>query len=162
MFDSDRLREIGLDPSTLYPFVTPRPPPLSATTSRIQSSPKEDKKGKGGMFLRKLDRHSDSEKMGSATATLPSAIGTEEEEELNDALSPVYDQLELKWYWWILEIVPMKFRYQRGSAEGSKWVSYFGCASCFRFLPPNTSDVYWLIGRTWRDHVKFHNSARMV
>jgi len=28
MFDAQGLKEVGLDPATLYPFVTPRPPPL--------------------------------------------------------------------------------------------------------------------------------------
>ncbi len=42
---------------------------------------------------------------------------SEEIEELNDALSPKYDQLALNWYWWILELIPMKFRDQKGRRD---------------------------------------------
>ena len=38
---------------------------------------------------------------------------SEEVEELTDALQAEYDQLSLHWYWWILEIIPMKFREQK-------------------------------------------------
>ncbi|KAG8685716.1 hypothetical protein FRC08_012948 [Ceratobasidium sp. 394] len=33
---------------------------------------------------------------------------SEEVEDLKDALSPIYDQLTLNWWWWILEILPVK------------------------------------------------------
>ncbi|KAF8597102.1 hypothetical protein BDV93DRAFT_410437, partial [Ceratobasidium sp. AG-I] len=33
---------------------------------------------------------------------------SEEVEDLKDALSPIYDQLTLNWWWWILEFVPIK------------------------------------------------------
>jgi hypothetical protein len=36
----------------------------------------------------------------------------EEEEDLADALSPIYDQLKLAPYWWILESFPQALRYQ--------------------------------------------------
>jgi hypothetical protein len=35
-----------------------------------------------------------------------------EEEDLADALSPIYDQLKLARYWWILESLPQTLRYQ--------------------------------------------------
>ncbi|QRV79032.1 hypothetical protein RhiJN_07047 [Ceratobasidium sp. AG-Ba] len=38
-------------------------------------------------------------------------LGTTEDEK--DAVQPIYDQLLLKWTWWILELLPMKQRYQR-------------------------------------------------
>ncbi|KAJ2912347.1 hypothetical protein MD484_g8065, partial [Candolleomyces efflorescens] len=50
-------------------------------------------------------------------------LASEEEEELMDALSPVYDQLKLKKAWWFLEIIPLQLRYQRGN---NTWVTYFG------------------------------------
>ena len=46
---------------------------------------------------------------------------TEEEEELQDALSPKYDQLKIQKAWWILELIPLRLRYQRGD---NQWVSY--------------------------------------
>lgn len=33
---------------------------------------------------------------------------SEEVEDLKDALAPVYDQLKLNWWWWILEFLPSK------------------------------------------------------
>ncbi|KAJ1299796.1 hypothetical protein OPQ81_000695 [Rhizoctonia solani] len=33
---------------------------------------------------------------------------SEEVEDLKDALSPIYDQLTLNWWWWILEFIPIK------------------------------------------------------
>ena len=47
-------------------------------------------------------------------------LETEEEMELKDALSPIYDQLSLAWGWWILEIVPLWHRYQE---ENNLWIS---------------------------------------
>ncbi|CAE6439286.1 unnamed protein product [Rhizoctonia solani] len=32
----------------------------------------------------------------------------EEVEDLKDSLSPIYDQLTLNWWWWILEVIPIK------------------------------------------------------
>lgn len=32
----------------------------------------------------------------------------EEVEDFKDALSPMYDQLTLNWWWWILEFIPVK------------------------------------------------------
>ena len=29
----------------------------------------------------------------------------EEDEELKDTLSPMYDHLDIRWFWWILEVL---------------------------------------------------------
>ncbi|KAL5518743.1 hypothetical protein ACEPAH_426 [Sanghuangporus vaninii] len=42
---------------------------------------------------------------------------SEEDEELADALSPIYDQLQLAWFWWILELIPFRFREQKGKRD---------------------------------------------
>jgi hypothetical protein len=42
----------------------------------------------------------------------------EAEENLADALSPIYDQISLVMYWWILEwILPQTIEYQSGSTD---------------------------------------------
>ncbi|KAI0368948.1 hypothetical protein BV20DRAFT_434793 [Pilatotrama ljubarskyi] len=79
-FHGDLLRAIGLDPAALHPLVAERPPPLQP----------------------------DAQYMSTVAPPLPQA--TEEEHEIRDALSPVYDQLDLAWYWWFLEFMPMKKR----------------------------------------------------
>ncbi|KDQ11571.1 hypothetical protein BOTBODRAFT_135627 [Botryobasidium botryosum FD-172 SS1] len=40
-----------------------------------------------------------------------------------DALSPIYDQLSLNWRWWILEVIPLKQRYQ--DSDDDNWKSEF-------------------------------------
>ncbi|KAG5351898.1 hypothetical protein C0989_004619 [Termitomyces sp. Mn162] len=128
MFDTDALRTIGLDPTTLYPIVLPRPPPrLDATTE----------------FMEKLTRHGLLKRLATywnrkANAAHSVIIATnnhtwidEELEDLKDALSPIYDQLQLKRGWWILEILPLHLRYQRGN---NKWVNKFKYALFFFFV----------------------------
>ncbi|KAF7351811.1 hypothetical protein MVEN_01142200 [Mycena venus] len=48
------------------------------------------------------------------------------EEDLMDALSPIYDPLTLNPFWWILEIIPFTFRYQ--SRPDNKWHEEFRSA----------------------------------
>ena len=72
------------------------------------------------------------ERMGTGKAFADSSIDltalsvaalhlTEEEEDLLDSLCPIYDQLDIAWGWWALELVPFKHRYQEG--HGTKWVA---------------------------------------
>lgn len=119
MFDSERLKEIGLDPMALYPFVLPRPPPKTAETMSVKT-PVEPP----SIFQRLINAF---KKRGPPIALTNDEeehqLETEEDEELADALSPVYDQLSLRKIWWILEVIPMMFRYQDSH---DKWVSWFG------------------------------------
>jgi len=92
MFIADTLYEIGLDPATLYPNVLPRPPRLSGTDTTIEPVPKSTPDLLTMEDIIEVDK-------------------TEEEEELSDALSPAYDQLSLKWSWWLLEFIPFKQRW---------------------------------------------------
>lgn len=94
MFVSDPLHGIGLDPATLHPFVKSRPPALSGDGATIQRMKKK--------------------------ASSPEPVTErkpEEEHELLDSLSPVYDQLSLRPSWWIFEVVPFRQRWQRSNGE---------------------------------------------
>ena len=122
MFDSQALRSIGLDPSTLYPFVKPRPPPLSLGSNRIAKAPSNPIPVRLHAHLVKK-RAEHPEVVSLSQGVQASQVGTEEEEELKDALSPVHDQLKIKKAWWALEILPMQLRYQRGD---NQWVTHFG------------------------------------
>lgn len=51
-------------------------------------------------------------------STKPHPFVSEEEEDLFDALSPIYDQLKLSKPWWILELLPIKQKMQR---ENGTW-----------------------------------------
>jgi len=107
MFHKDTFFKIGLDPGTVYPKVLPRPPMILQDSS-IHTIPvpkprvvEDDRKAvvytDGGSFV------------------------NEAEEDLADALSPMYDQLKLAKYWWILEMTPQKIHYQ--SSETDKIVN---------------------------------------
>ncbi|KAL0961236.1 hypothetical protein HGRIS_006201 [Hohenbuehelia grisea] len=126
MFDTERLKEIGLDPATLYPFVTPRAPPLPTEGARIAKASKKDKRPWWRPFAPKPAPPVPTTELNEKTSKphdLHKPV-SEEEEELKDAMSPIYDQLKIKKVWWILEWIPMEFRYQAG--EDNHWVSYFG------------------------------------
>lgn len=51
-------------------------------------------------------------------ASAPHGALTEEEEDLADALCPIYDQLDIAKVWWTLEVVPLVQRYQKPGVEG--------------------------------------------
>jgi len=137
IFNTSALQELGMDPSSLYPYVTPRPPPLPLTPSkdRIRNPPEKEIPIRGHNYLKMKKRgtpHEDEEEsdihtqtkddVKSKTAQPLMLVGSEEEEELQDALSPKYDQLKIQKAWWALELIPLSLRYQRGDNE---WVSYF-------------------------------------
>ncbi|KAK7000315.1 hypothetical protein R3P38DRAFT_1844540 [Favolaschia claudopus] len=116
MFDTDGLRKLGLDPTALYPKVKTRPPALPIGSERIQAIPKPTKKKPATSEpLSRLTEHpaipTDDD------SQLPMS---EEEHELHDALSPIYDQLSLKWFWWILEVVPLRQRHRRSEKTWQK------------------------------------------
>ena len=106
MFHKDTLFKIGLDPGTVFPLVLGTPP-LIFQDLNIHTIPVpkpvvvcDDRKAvvntDGGSFV------------------------NEAEEDFADALSPMYDQLKLAKYWWILEMIPQKIQYQ--SSETNKLV----------------------------------------
>lgn len=167
MFDGARLREIGLDPSDLFPIVTPRAPPLHVGERRIESLPKSpstfSKLAKWGKRALRAVRGAPpapdfvhAEKRPIVQEGLHDfhgpdgelLYGNEEEEELRDALSPKYDQLRLMPLWYLLELWPIKVRRQNARAE---WEHKYSC---------NLAE-----GRTipmQRAHgVKVHRSVRM-
>ncbi|KAG7100167.1 hypothetical protein E1B28_001947 [Marasmius oreades] len=108
MFHREMLKIVGMDPSTLYPDVIPRPPALTGTVAPTPSN------------------HG-RQPTGSSVTTEDTRIGhftgdfvNEEEEEFKDALSPVYDMLKKKWGWWILEVIPQTLKYQND--DDYSWV----------------------------------------
>ncbi|KAJ7360956.1 hypothetical protein DFH08DRAFT_1074064 [Mycena albidolilacea] len=91
LFHAEMMRSVGLDPDTLYPHVLPRPPPLLVKAPERPGS-----------------------QSGSTTNTMASISNfvNEEEEDMADALTSVNDELKRAKVWWILEILPMRLRYQ--------------------------------------------------
>ncbi|PBK90885.1 hypothetical protein ARMGADRAFT_1014186 [Armillaria gallica] len=143
MFDSQRLRLIGIDPATLYPSVMPRPPALSVVSAVIPTG--ETKTPLLQRIISMFRRQGQTFAQEASIEDPP--IGTEEEEELRDALSPIHDQLKLSKSWWILELIPLEFRQQLGNG---KWVSWFGLNLGRPREIPNSSS-----------NVKVHRTVRM-
>lgn len=87
-FHGELLKRVGLDPKALHPIVLERPPP-------VQPQP--------------------SLHLNSVAPPVP--LTTEEVHEVRDAICPLYDQLALAPYWWALELLPMKRRWQGPAPE---------------------------------------------
>jgi len=133
-FYRETFKDIGLDPSTLYPFVLPRPKALTADASVVATLKKAaDHKAEP------TDDTLVDEVQASPTAA--SSFKTEEEEELADALCPLFDQLKLSKTWWILEILPMRHRKQ--SRHDASWVPYWMYVFFFTWVlwPPASESL---------------------
>ncbi|KAG5735939.1 hypothetical protein E4T56_gene1939 [Termitomyces sp. T112] len=122
LFES--LKTLGLDPASLYPYVQKRPPPLPGANALVEHIPSAaDRKAKSSI----------------QTVKVPVNVMSEEEHELRDAMSPIYDQLSLVPLWWVLELCPMEQCYQK---EDNSWSSYisinFGRG---RFIPDQKKQV---------------------
>ncbi|THH03449.1 hypothetical protein EW145_g6243 [Phellinidium pouzarii] len=129
-FQADKLRDIaGIDPTTLYPKVHPRPPPL-AIPNPPPITPMDPPKGK------------------AAASAAAEEFSGEEEEELRDALCPIYDQLKLAPPWWILELLPMREHVQK---EDGTWTKTIGLNLARpRVLPHQT-----------KNGIRVHRSVKM-
>lgn len=128
MFKSSALFDIGLDPSTLYPYIVPRPPPLSIGQHTLKSRPKTDLPIRPPTASLLKNKQSNAEITALLKQPRKPFLGSEEEEELHDILAPVYDQLKIKKSWWALELIPLTLRYQRGD---NQWVTYFGFVGAY-------------------------------
>lgn len=117
LFLTDRIYEIGLDPSTIYPVVLDRPDADPVGENKIREPPVEAKPIRPSMY-RPWKKVSISE-VSEPRETGPAAmLASEEREELLDALSPVYDQMSIKKWWWFLEMIPLPLRRQW---DGLNW-----------------------------------------
>ncbi|KAF8349608.1 hypothetical protein F5887DRAFT_878546 [Amanita rubescens] len=125
IFRTDSLREIGIDPSTIYPSVLPRPPALfdRAKTQFVEQPPSTSLLSWIGSFLFRSSQATGNSVQADSQKISQQPFINEEDEELRDALSPKYDQLDISWIWWILEILPISIRHQK---ENNQWVSEVG------------------------------------
>ena len=110
MFHRSMFKQIGMDPNLLYPHVEQRPPPI------YQTPPPRSPPGTPDS-VKAYSVPPPQIVTDDPTVVAYSDGGTfvsEEQEDVADALCPIYDQLALKWWWWwILEIIPQRRRYQR-------------------------------------------------
>jgi hypothetical protein len=104
-FHREAFTDIGLDPAALHPFVADRPAAIKPSAAKVA----EVMASAHAVEATDATLTEDAE---DASPTSASNFKTEEEEELADALSPIYDQLKLSWAWWILEIIPLRHHVQ--------------------------------------------------
>lgn len=142
-FHADQLQKVGLDPASLYPVVKTRPPAIYATAEKLDAlraaeasynvtsqsqpaptTPTASITSMTALISPPMHKREDSTRTlvnGVDPADIkysPSCL-TEEEEDVLDAVCPLYDQLDLVKAWWILEVVPLVQRYQE---EDNEWV----------------------------------------
>ncbi|KAG9120477.1 hypothetical protein FRC07_004021 [Ceratobasidium sp. 392] len=131
LFHSAELDELGISPASLWPTVKiPTPPERNSTKlSDLDENSVGHARDSTGATL--VDGHA-AEATDTTAVNVPLppaddivpatvvALGCKEDEK--DAICPIYDQLSLVWWWWILELLPMRQRYQR--YDGS-WLSWF-------------------------------------
>lgn len=103
LFHKDMFKNVGLDPDTLYPYVKRRPPVVHSTPGSLAYN----------FFAKDYKR----------TVKPEEPFVNEEEEDMLDALTPIYDQLKMAKSWWVLEILPNKQVYQK---EDDSWTQTRG------------------------------------
>jgi hypothetical protein len=107
-------KHIGLDPATLFPFVTTRPPALETSASCVAEA-------RASTYCPNPHQVTLNDQ-AQASPIAACTFKAEEHEELSDALSPIYDQLERLKVWWILEILPLRHLVQ--DRKELSWKSY--------------------------------------
>ena len=88
-FYRESLKGVGLNPGTLLDMCPPASTPSPVRAAQVEAAVVAAEPSDGTL----VDL-------------------TEESEELEDARSPVFDNLKRKKAWWILEFLPMRFREQ--------------------------------------------------
>ncbi|KAF8594073.1 hypothetical protein BDV93DRAFT_535126 [Ceratobasidium sp. AG-I] len=101
LFHSSELDEIGISPASLWPVVKIPTPPVASDATAVEGNPPKT-----------------TSKLVPAT---PVRLGSVVDE--LDALCPIYDQLSIAKWWWILELLPMKQKYQRHDKSWQTWFS---------------------------------------
>jgi hypothetical protein len=144
MFHSELLKEVGLDPDALDPVVKPRPPALPVGQNRIQRVPKTS------LFSQ-----------GKNKPAVPVQHQSEEEMELADALSPVYDQLSLAWGWWILEFWPIQL-WSHAKNSWFSWLKWGWNLGRGRIIPKQTTPVKVHRSVKLRLDATYDNNSRYV
>lgn len=113
IFHRPAFNATGMDVSTLWPIVKPRPPP-----KRFPSSPNSTYKPFPS------GKESDGETQGTGNAVAKTKrsgrpFTSKEEEDLQDALSPINDTPKPAKSWWISELLPQGFKFQK---DDNYWV----------------------------------------
>jgi len=141
-FHSSLLSGVGIDHTTLYPVVKPRPNPVLEPP--VSPASLDDSVEKGHERL--------ATDISVQTLVNPEAAPTndpfisEEIEDLLDSRAKKYDQLTIKRGWWVVEYLPLKQRYQKPDNE---WVEKTKMNRAEpRMVPTPTKDLPFNVHRT--------------
>lgn len=130
IFHREMFKQIGMDPATLYPTVLKRPPPIYQPPRAIHVP------GTPNSTVKALTVPRPEVVSGDPTIVAYSDGGHFESEELEDvadATCPIYDQLRIAHFWWLLEVIPQPFRYQ--DDDNDILMKEYKCVTpCFRLL----------------------------
>jgi hypothetical protein len=128
-FYRETFKDIGLDPDMLYPEVHRRPKALVADADAVARVESAVAAAAAAAASATKHKHRAEPTDGTlvdevqASPTAASTFKSEEEEELADALCPVFDELKLAKGWWILEVIPMQHR--RQNRHNASWLPYW-------------------------------------
>ncbi|KAJ1304274.1 hypothetical protein OPQ81_005434 [Rhizoctonia solani] len=120
LFHSAELEEIGLSPASLWPVVKIPTPvsdghkPQSTDTTLVNGADSTSST---------TNINGTGTETANITLVPPEPIKLGSEEDAKDALEPIYDQLSIAKWWWILELLPMKQKYQRHDKSWRTWFS---------------------------------------
>ncbi|KAF7436007.1 hypothetical protein PC9H_002833 [Pleurotus ostreatus] len=106
MFHRASFKKIGMDPDSLYPYVKQRPPMITHPSASLPPSPTTVNSG-----------HYPAPLIGGEDFI------SEEDEDLADAMSPINDMLKNLKAWWLLEVVPLKRRWQQDDDSWARKLS---------------------------------------
>lgn len=106
MFHRASFKKIGMDPDSLYPYVKQRPLMITKPSTSPPPSPTTINSG-----------HYPAPLVGGEDFI------SEEDEDLADATSPINDMLKNLKAWWLLEVVPLKRRWQQDDDSWARKLS---------------------------------------
>lgn len=118
LWNIEGLKLIGLEAANLYPNVIV--PPIG--NGKPTSSP--DIPAPENLTEKSTEKGSASGKSGAGSNTGATSVDPMDPEH-HDALSPIFDQLALKPFWWVLELLPVKGKKQRPPPhDANSWQDY--------------------------------------
>ncbi|KAK7034622.1 hypothetical protein VNI00_012263 [Paramarasmius palmivorus] len=112
MFHTKGLEDLGMDVDCLYPIVQPRPAERTVDPCDhcVRVDPPKPALSVFSRMFSWIFRGNGYDQVPNGKhhhADSDMADLEEEDLELGDALSPAYDQLDISWFWWILEYLPL-------------------------------------------------------
>ena len=140
-FRKGSLRKIGMDQDTLEAFTSgrfivdrARSQTLASEDTFTSAGPASAIEHRGGLgqdgslnSIGKTPGPIIATKETSSPTTTSGALSFKPEQERKDAISPIYDQLDICKFWWLSELIPLRHKLQ--GVERSPQGHYWSCVS---------------------------------